>query len=49
MPAPSPGACGAYTGRTRLYLASASSCEVLVRGGDPVHGTGTDRRVPADP
>jgi pyridoxamine 5'-phosphate oxidase-like protein len=33
----------------RLYVASATSCEVLVRGGDPVHGTGIDRRVPADP
>ena len=33
----------------RLYVASATSWEVLVRGGDPVHGTGIDRRVPADP
>jgi hypothetical protein len=33
----------------RLYAASATSCEVLVRGGDPVHGTGIDARMPADP
>jgi hypothetical protein len=33
----------------RLYVASATSWEVLVRGGDPVHGTGIDRRVRADP
>ena len=33
----------------RLYVASATSCEVLIRGGDPVHGTGIDRREPADP
>ena len=33
----------------RLYVASATSCEVLIRGRDPVHGTGIDRREPADP
>jgi hypothetical protein len=33
----------------RLYVASATSCEVLVRGGDPVHGRRVDARVPADP
>jgi nitroimidazol reductase NimA-like FMN-containing flavoprotein (pyridoxamine 5'-phosphate oxidase superfamily) len=33
----------------RLYVAHASSWEVLVRGGDPVHGSGIDRREPADP
>jgi hypothetical protein len=33
----------------RLYVATATSCEVLVRGGDPVHGSGIDRREPADP
>jgi hypothetical protein len=32
-------------GDLRLYLASATSCEVLVRGGE----RGTDHRVPADP
>ena len=36
-------------GDLRLYVASTTSCEVLARGGDPVHGTGVDRRVPADP
>ena len=33
----------------RLYVASATSCEVLIRGRDPVHGTGIDRRERADP
>ena len=33
----------------RLYVASMTSCEVLVRGGDPVHGRGVDARLPADP
>jgi uncharacterized pyridoxamine 5'-phosphate oxidase family protein len=33
----------------RLYAATATSWEVLIRGGDPVHGTGIDRREPADP
>jgi len=33
----------------RLYVASATSWEVLVRGGDPEHGSGIDRREPADP
>jgi hypothetical protein len=33
----------------RLYVATATSWEVLIRGGDPVRGTGIDRRVPADP
>ena len=33
----------------RLYVAAIASCEVLVRGSDPVRGRGTDRRVPADP
>jgi hypothetical protein len=33
----------------RLYVAHATGCEVHVAGGDPVHGRGTDARVPADP
>jgi len=33
----------------RLYVAHATSCEVHVRGGDPVHGRGVDARLPADP
>jgi hypothetical protein len=33
----------------RLYRAEATSYDVHVRGRDPVHGTGVDRRVPADP
>jgi len=33
----------------RLYVASATSCDVLIRGGHPEHGTGIDRREPADP
>jgi len=36
-------------GDLRLYVASATSCEVLVRGGDPRYGRGTDTRMPADP
>jgi len=30
-------------------VAEATSWEVLIRGGDPEHGTGIDRRMPADP
>ena len=33
----------------RLYVASASAWDVHVPGGDPVHGSGIDRREPADP
>ena len=33
----------------RLYVAAVTSCEVLVRGGEPVHGRGVDTRLPADP
>jgi Pyridoxamine 5'-phosphate oxidase len=33
----------------RLYRAEATSYDVHVRGRDPVHGTGIDRRIPADP
>jgi hypothetical protein len=33
----------------RLYVASVTACEVHVRGRHPVHGTGIDRRLPADP
>jgi nitroimidazol reductase NimA-like FMN-containing flavoprotein (pyridoxamine 5'-phosphate oxidase superfamily) len=33
----------------RLYRAEATSYDVHVRGRDPVHGTGIDRRMPADP
>ena len=36
-------------GDLRLYVATATSCEVLIRAGHPEHGTGTDRREPADP
>ncbi len=36
-------------GDIRLYVATATSCEVHVRGGDPVHGRGIDTRMPADP
>jgi hypothetical protein len=33
----------------RLYRAEATSYDLHVRGRDPVHGTGIDRRVPVDP
>jgi hypothetical protein len=33
----------------RLYRAEATSYDVHVRGRDPVHGAGVDRRLPADP
>jgi hypothetical protein len=33
----------------RLYRARTTSCDVHVPGRDPVHGTGVDRRLPADP
>jgi hypothetical protein len=33
----------------RLYLAYATSCEVHVAGGHPVHGHGVDTRQAADP
>jgi Pyridoxamine 5'-phosphate oxidase len=33
----------------RLYVASATSCEVHVPGRHPVHGRGVDTRQPADP
>jgi hypothetical protein len=33
----------------RLYVARVASCEVLVRGRDPVHGRGVDTRQEADP
>jgi Pyridoxamine 5'-phosphate oxidase len=36
-------------GDLRLYVASATSWEVLIRGGHPEHGSGIDRREPADP
>ena len=36
-------------GDLRLYVATVTSCEVLVRGGDPAYGRGTDTRLPADP
>jgi hypothetical protein len=36
-------------GDLRLYVASATTYEVLVRGGDPRYGRGTDTRMPADP
>lgn len=36
-------------GDLRLYVATATSYEVHVRGGHPTHGTGIDRRMPADP
>ena len=36
-------------GDLRLYVATATSCEVLVRAGHPVYGRGIDTRMPADP
>jgi hypothetical protein len=33
----------------RLFVASASAWDVHVPGRDPVHGSGIDRREPADP
>jgi hypothetical protein len=33
----------------RLYVASATACEVHVPGRDPVHGQGVDSRQSADP
>jgi len=36
-------------GDLRLYVTSATSWDVLVRGGHPEHGSGIDRREPADP
>ena len=36
-------------GDLRLYVASATTWEVLIRGGHPEHGSGIDRREPADP
>jgi nitroimidazol reductase NimA-like FMN-containing flavoprotein (pyridoxamine 5'-phosphate oxidase superfamily) len=33
----------------RLYVAHATTCDVLVRGGDPDFGTGIDGRRPVDP
>jgi hypothetical protein len=33
----------------RLYRAEATSYDVHVRGRDPVHGAGIDKRMPADP
>ncbi len=33
----------------RLYLATATACEVHVAGGHPVHGRGVDTRQEADP
>jgi nitroimidazol reductase NimA-like FMN-containing flavoprotein (pyridoxamine 5'-phosphate oxidase superfamily) len=36
-------------GDLRLYVATASTYEVHVRGGHPTHGTGIDRRLPTDP
>ena len=33
----------------RLYVATMTACEVLVRGGDPVWGRGVDTRLPATP
>src|SRR3954469_4467769 len=36
-------------GDLRLYVASASTYEVHVRGSHPTHGTGIDRRLPTDP
>jgi Pyridoxamine 5'-phosphate oxidase len=33
----------------RLYVASATSCELHVPGRHPVHGRGVDTRQPADP
>jgi hypothetical protein len=36
-------------GHLRLYVATASTYDVHVRGSHPTHGTGIDRRLPADP
>ena len=36
-------------GDLRLYVATASTYDVHVRGGHPTHGTGIDRRLPTDP
>ena len=36
-------------GDLRLYVATATSYDVHVRGGHPTHGTGIDRRVATDP
>ncbi len=36
-------------GDLRLYVATASTFDVHVRGSHPTHGTGIDRRLPADP
>lgn len=36
-------------GDLRLYVATATAYEVHVRGSHPTHGTGIDRRLPADP
>jgi nitroimidazol reductase NimA-like FMN-containing flavoprotein (pyridoxamine 5'-phosphate oxidase superfamily) len=36
-------------GDLRLYVATATSYDVHVRGSHPSHGTGIDRRMPADP
>jgi hypothetical protein len=33
----------------RLYRAEAIAYDVHVRGSDPVHGSGVDKRMPADP
>jgi hypothetical protein len=36
-------------GDLRLYVATATSYDVHVRGGHPTHGTGIDRRIATDP
>ena len=36
-------------GDLRLYVATATSYDVHVRGSHPTHGTGIDRRVATDP
>ena len=36
-------------GDLRLYVATASTYDVHVRGSHPTHGTGIDRRLPTDP
>lgn len=36
-------------GDLRLYVATATAYDVHVRGSHPTHGTGIDRRLPADP
>jgi len=36
-------------GDLRLYVATATSYDVHVRGGHPTHGTGIDRRMATDP